>query len=212
MKSNKGLVIGGLAALLGAGWLWSRKGAAAQDKGTSENPYNYADGWQGSGYYYNIPGLENSAFVTVIGSEEEYFSYQGTEPPPVTGTIFQNLQVIYPAVIVKGQDFIITVMFNYRGEGGVFNIGAILPVGPSEVSSQSQTLPPSADGAGWGVDLWFSGGPLTSLEPGTLIDIFSFISKPGILFSPSAAAQMEATRWYTNAIQINDVVAGRHVG
>ena len=88
-----------------------------------------------------------------------------------------------------------------------------MPVGSSYVSSKTVTLPPAADWAGNMVDLWFSGGPLSSLQLGTMLDVFNFISKPGILFSPSAAEQMEATKWNYGAIQIVDVVVGsRNVG
>ena len=213
MKGNVGVVIGVLAALAGAGWLWSRNRPAAADvEGSATNPYDYAAGWQGAGYYFNIPGAASSSVVAPIISEEAYLAYQTTEPP-VTGTIFSNLQAYIPAVVARGSDFIISVSFNHKGEGGNFNVGAILPVGSSYVSSKTVTLPPAADWAGNMVDLWFSGGPLSSLQLGTMLDVFSFISKPGILFSPSAAEQMEATKWNYGAIQIVDVVvSSRNVG
>lgn len=210
MKGKTAMLLGSLAALSGMGWLYYRNKPAEaeeiEDKGSETNPYSYTDGWQGSGYYNNVPTAESALTVIAIATEDDYDSYQAIEPPVIEGTVFQNLQAIYPAVLVKGQDFIITVMFNYRGDGGVFNIGAILPVGASYVSSQSWTLPPSEDLAGWAVDLWFSGGPLSSLPAGTQLDIFSFVSKPGILFSPDAAAQMEITRWDQDAMQMADSV------
>ena len=213
MKGNAGVVIGVLMTLAGVGWLWSRtKPAAADIKGSEDNPYDYLEGWQGTGYYYNVPGAASTSSVISIGSEDDYNAYQNTEPP-VTGTIFENLHANYPAAIGQGEDFVISVSFTYKGEGGVFNVGVILPVGSSYVSSKSITLPPAADWSGMMVDLWFSGGPLASLPSGSYIDVFSFISKPGTLFSPDAAAQMEASRWDYGAIQIAaTAILDRNVG
>ena len=118
------------------------------------------------------------------------------------GTEFSNFTVHYPDQVAPGQDFVVTLYFTYKGEGGIFDVGIYLYLGYGYVSSQSINLPSSAGLAGWATDIFFSGGPLSALPSGTMIDAFRFIKKPGVPFSPNAAGQMEITSIDSGAIKV----------
>ncbi len=58
----------GIGSTSGAG------GICGTGSGTQSSPYNFGVGWQGSGYYYNIPGKPSSTAVE-ISTQSGYNSY-----------------------------------------------------------------------------------------------------------------------------------------
>ncbi len=181
MKAKAGVIAGVLTLFGVGGVLWARKAKAAE---THNCP---------AGYHW----------------DEEEQACVPDEVIPIPGTEFSNFTAHYPDQVAPGQDFVATLYFAYKGAGGVYDIGIYLYLGYGYISSQSVTLPASADLAGMAVDLWFSGSPLSALPSGTNIDAFRFIKKLGILFSPEAADQMEITGIDSGAIKVVAAGVGR---
>ncbi len=204
MKAKAG-VIAGILALFGVGGvLWARKAKAAE---THNCP---------AGYHWDEDAQSCLLDEVLPGTCAEGYHWDEDEEACVPddvilpqGTEFSNFSAHYPDQVAPGQDFVATLYFAYKGEGGVYDIGIYLYLGYGYISSQSTTLPASADWAGMSVDIWFSGGPLSALPSGTNIDAFRFIKKLGIPFDPSVAGQMEITGIDSGAIKVVAAGVGR---
>ena len=61
---------------------------AAGTPGSFTDPYDYSGGWQGNGYYVNVPG-EISSTPIPISTETDYESY-GSTPTPTTSTFWSK--------------------------------------------------------------------------------------------------------------------------
>lgn len=124
------------------------------------------------------------------------------EEEPFTGMQFANLTATFnKSTVAVGEELRAVMDFDYRGEGGIYDIGVMLDASPTNVSTQRHTLPPSEVWTHKRFTTIFS-GVHCGLPSGSAIDAMALIKLPGITFSFGEAAEMDLVTWYPGAITI----------
>ncbi len=133
-------------------------------------------------------------------AEAEDLPPEEEEEEPFTGMQFRNLTATFnKSTVAVGEELRAVMDFDYRGEGGIYDIGVMLDASPTNVAVQRHTLPAA--------EIWthkrftvivssFQSG----LPSGSAIDAMALIKLPGITFSFGEAAEMDLVTWYPGVI------------